>query len=153
MAWDRRKIVARIRDAATRFPSRDSVNPQQYRQLNRALRSIGADEAYAALREILVTSSPDSYGEQEYAGRLLLDISPPCRGDPIDTVSEILPRYNLSVEQIPWYFAGALGRDDLLCVLGDLDDTLADAHAIRACRTWQWWLKKDPKTLFGSWTQ
>lgn len=61
-----------------------------------------------------VLTSDKRFIAQEFAGRLLLEVAPSCPRTDLDAVLEaLLPVWELSVEQVPWYFEQEFGTDDL----------------------------------------
>ena len=60
---------------------------------------------------------------QEYAGQLLMKIKPRCPDELDYVLRRLLPKWDRSVEQLPWYLAEVFGRE-----LG---------HAVGAVRLWQ----------------
>jgi hypothetical protein len=105
MPWDRTRIAAEIRKAAT-LARLDSL---RLRHITDAAASSDPQEVLegAALVFQGPSEGPSSLLEQEYAGRVLLAVRPPC-ADPERAAQQVFPYWNVSVEQVPQYFASVL---------------------------------------------
>ncbi len=80
------------------------------------------------------------YHNQEVCGRYLCALRPPCHLPLKVALRDSLPRWNLSVEQLPWYLWQVFGREAVLQALQEIEaeDSLSEAHrtGITTCRYW-----------------
>lgn len=139
MGWSKEKIVDKIHTAAERY---QRLNPQQFKQLQFALERTSPDLAFDALYSIFLdTSRPDlCFMDQEYAGRLLLAVTPPCPLDPMEAIRSVLFNYDLSIEQLPQYFEALYGREAVVAMLEGLaKEHLTEREAI-SLQTFGFWI-------------
>ena len=116
------RITERLRRAVIRWP--DQLNPQELLSLKRQLSRLTADVQFDVLAQPFL--HPPEYGNpylaQEYAGRLLVEIAPPCTWPLDEVLRNLLPGWNRSVEEFAFYLASTFGRDVVLAALAPLDD-------------------------------
>lgn len=84
---------------------------------------------------------PPHYLDQEYAGRLLFALKPPCPLDIAATIKRVLPTWDYSVEQLPQYFDAAVGRERVLEALDALGSCCSSEEEQRAIETFRYWLR------------
>jgi len=86
-------------------------NSQQMNHLSRLVSSISDDEAVRSLLTIFSNSkeSEESFPEQKMAGLLLWYCECKCFIDPVDVIRCLLPNWNLSVKEIPWFLCRQFG--------------------------------------------
>lgn len=117
----------------------DQVNPQEYAYLARVLRQIPTWQQFDLLAPAFLN---DSYIMQQYAGRLLVELKPPCVRPLAELLSSLLPRWNASVEQLPVYLASVFGLDSLHHALDALDAQRAQGSA--KTKIVRYWLRLVP---------
>lgn len=115
------------------------VNPQEFAQLIRELQRFPPAEQFDLLAQAFVE---DNYLKQEYAGRILTQLNPPCARSIDDLLPRLLPGWNLSVEQLPRYLAGAFGRQTVLTALDEIDSSSAPGSS--KTKTVRYWLRMFP---------
>lgn len=88
-------------------------NPQQMSHLSRLVSSVSDEEAVVALLSIFSNAqeSEESFPEQKMAGLLLWYSGCKCLIDPVDVIRSLLPNWNLSVKEIPWFLCRQLGTE------------------------------------------
>ena len=139
MSWTREKIERKIQKAAERWRG---LNPQQFDQLQFVLERTDSVTVFNALYSVCCdpTRPATRSTEQEYAGRLLLAVSPPCHKPLPVAIRGLLATFDPSVEQIPFYFAEKFGRSAVLETLdGLLVEDLSDRERGNL-RTFGYWL-------------
>lgn len=57
------------------------------------------------------------------------------------STAKLLKYYNLSIEQIPWYFAQQYGKQAILDILEKLKTGAVDEQQQQRIETWIWWLE------------
>ena len=99
----------------------NEVNPQELAQLVWDVRRVPTSDQFTVLAQAF---TDDHYLKQEYAGRILIQLNPPCGESLDDLLPRLLPGWNRSVEQLPRYLARAFGRDHVLAALDAIDSNL-----------------------------
>lgn len=138
-SWSTSEITNRIVDAADNYsPS----NPQQLKLLHTALCHAVPKEVYFG---IMATFRVPRFGPQEVAGRLLIGIKPRPRQSLETIVRDLLPTWDLSVEELPWYLAEKFGANELRATLDalEVEDSRTEQELV-AIRTFRFWLPKSP---------
>jgi hypothetical protein len=136
---NRREIFERVVESADRF---GAGNPQQSKFFGSTLNKCAPAEVFNGLLAVFVECPFDErhYYRQELAGRLLEKIKPMYRFELEPTIRAVLPRYDLSIEQLPQHFARVHGRKDVLDVLDRLAVASLPDQELVAVRTMWWWL-------------
>ncbi len=119
------------------------INPQQYSQIESMLRQLDSADVFRVLYTVLTNANRPTtrFADQELAGRLLIALQPPCPIEPREAIQELLNYYNLSIEQIPWYFAQQYGKQAVLEILEKLKTGVVDEQQQQCIETWKWWLQ------------
>jgi hypothetical protein len=119
-------------------------NPQQYAQIESALKKLDSADVFEVLYTILTdTNRPATrFADQEFAGKLLFALQPICPLEPTQVIQDLLKCYNLSVEEIPWYFARQYGKSVVLQILERLKTEVTCEQQQQSIKTWQWWLQR-----------
>lgn len=139
-AMKREDIFRAVLDSADRF---GADNPQQFALWQSRLARCESAEVFEGLFRVFVECVPGAaqFPRQKLAGRLLAAMAPFSEFDLARCVQAALPNYNLSVEQLPQFFAQAHGRQAVIDVLiateaaGDLEEPEETS-----ARTMRWWL-------------
>lgn len=137
---NRYDISRRVHAIADRF---GADNPQEFRLLSSQLARAEPDEVVAGLLLAASGGNPDQSNSdrQELAGRLLATLNPQGELDLARSLREILPAYDLSVEEIPRYLAGRCGREAVLSELRLIESTCLDTRTAASAKTMRWWLR------------
>ena len=86
----------------------------------------------------------DNYSFQEIAGGLLWKLRPIYKRNIYDDLKEVLKNWNLSVEELPWYFADQIGIEALKdIVLTFLEEETRLKK--KSLETILFWISKDPE--------
>ena len=143
MNWTSGTVVLKLYetvDAARRVDAQ-RVDAQRLEQWLSVLRRRPVDEVFSALIEVFRSADRPYNLHQEYAGRLLLALKPPCPFDIEATIKRVLPTWDYSVEQLPQYFDAAVGRERVLQALDALRSRCASEEEQRAIETFRYWLR------------
>jgi hypothetical protein len=105
---DRATLRDRIHRATERWPT---VNHQEIEHLGHIVMSMPIEDRFDALAESFTDPPGNAFLAQEYAGRLLMKINPPCPQDLYVVLRSLLPKWNRSVEELPWYLGRVFGDD------------------------------------------
>ena len=80
------------------------------------------------------------YPQQALAGSLLLRLRPPCPIAVCDAIRDILGGWEVSVEELPWYFSVACGEDAVWKAMVQLEAEPLDDRQRLALHTFRYWL-------------
>ena len=140
MVWSKERIIQKIYWAVDRY---GRFNPQQYSQISSVLRKLDSAEVFEILYTVFtnVDRPATRFEDQEFAGRLLLDLQPTCTLELTEAIQGLLKGYNLSIEELPWYFAQQYGKQVVLEILEKLRTELNCEQQQQSIKTWEWWLQ------------
>jgi hypothetical protein len=131
---------------AERARQRGSRNAQAFAHLKHWLSKAQPDELFWGLLQPFLTRNGDTtYDVQALSARLLLCLNPPCRIG-LEMIIQQIASYDLSVEELPWYFAKQFGADQLLATLERIPAEIENAIASRLIETFKYWIA-------GEWRQ
>jgi len=138
--WDRIKITERVCWAADNF---GSTNPQQQQFLLHVCSNSSQSEVFAGLFAFF--SRPElqvnQYERQALAGKVLYKVLPFPALELEDSVYSIAPHWNLSVEELPWYWCKAYGQLEVIRCLQDINRSCREPELKRALETLLYWSK------------
>jgi hypothetical protein len=108
-----------------------------------ALRQEFGDQALFDALFCAFTQKPQvPWNEQETPGDLLLELKPRGAQDLQSLIKATLSGWNLSIEQLPFYFRDIYGTEAVSLVIGQLElDGSLDADERRALETYRYWLR------------
>jgi hypothetical protein len=140
MPWTSETVVLKIYetvDVTRRF------DVQRLEQWLSVLRRRPGDEVFSALFGVFrsIDRPRTRYLDQEYAGHLLVSLKPPCPPDVEGTIKRVIGNWDYSIEQLPWYFVAAVGRDAILRVLDRLLTQCTSEEELRANETFRYWIR------------
>ncbi|WP_206755952.1 hypothetical protein [Trichocoleus sp. FACHB-69] len=140
MVWSKERIIQKIYWAVDHY---GHFNPQQYSQIASVLQKLNSAEVFEILYTVLtnVDRPATRFADQQFAGRLLLDLEPMCTLELTDAIQGLLKCYNLSIEQVPWYFAQQYGKQVVLEILEKLRTELTCKQQQQSIEKWEWWLQ------------
>jgi hypothetical protein len=129
-----------IRDELLKSVVGNEWSVQRYQQLLNAFRKRESSLVADSLLDIIASmDGEDGYAIQDLAGKLLLELNPHPSHTLPDIVRSILPAWNKSVEEIPWYLALHYG-EEALCACVALAVKGGDERLRDQARTFEWWL-------------
>ena len=140
--WTRHHIASRIQGIVDRL---GRVDQQQMDQLASMLGSCSPDEVFEGLYLIFLDESRGNkrFVDQEVAGKLLWALKPPCTREPAEAIGPTLRNYDLSVEELPLYFASQYGKETVLETLDELEATASSGQERRSIETFRYWLRAE----------
>ncbi|HYE18252.1 MAG TPA: hypothetical protein VEA69_07395 [Tepidisphaeraceae bacterium] len=104
------------------------------------LSGVSAVVLFDALFPVAVREQGESSGPVAMSAYALHALNPPC-GLPIDdAVASLLPSWDVSIEEVPWYLAKQFGRDAVLAAVGRLRARQGDDAAMARLRTIEYWV-------------
>src|SRR5262245_34169792 len=99
------ELVARLRE----WPA----SPEQ------ELRALPRDTQFSLLWPLAVASQ--GRAPSFPAAALLYRLNPPCPMDCLDAVAQLLPDWDISIEEVPWYLVGQFGRVNVVAAAENLN--------------------------------
>jgi hypothetical protein len=140
MVWNKERVIQKIYWSVDHY---GRFNPQQYSQVESVLQKLDSAEVFEILYTVLTNANRPAtrFADQEFAGRLLLALQPPCTLEPTQAIQNLLKCYNLSIEEIPWYFARQYGKPAVLGILEKLKTEVVCEQQQQSIETWKWWLQ------------
>lgn len=134
------EISALVAERAARFGDRNS---QQFEQLVSRLKKLEESTVADGLLRVFTDGNGPPLGSaaQELAGALLAQLMPRSSIELEPFLRAALPKYELSVEQLPDYLARRFGPSELDTALQRLDRDQFGASYRRAIDTFRFWLR------------
>jgi hypothetical protein len=140
-------IHALVVDRATRHGSRNS---QAYAHLRHRIGTAEPDAIFwGLLQAFRQAADGGTFVIQELSGQLLRDLNPPCLLDCETLLRQVIPQYDASVEELPWYLATQFGDVPFRAVLDRLkhDERLIPFDS--AIDAMQFWLTRARQPVAG----
>ena len=78
-------------------------------------------------------------------------LNPPCRLPIDDAVASLLPSWDISIEEVPWYLAKQFGRDEVLASVERLRSRQSDQTALTRLRTIEYWSGYTGRGITNRW--
>jgi hypothetical protein len=135
---DKNEIKAKVVSCAEKYGYN---NKQQIKQLERVLLKCDPQETFESLVEIFKESGDDTGSRQELAGRLLFRVKPNAQFDLHTEIEECLLHFDLSVEQLPFYFVERCGFQVVTDVLDDFHRHALSKREIESLETLIFWVR------------
>ena len=140
MDWNKDTIFEKVIEVADKYGPR---NPQQIKQFNTILRKCDKTEVFEGLyRVFLFDDSPKKFERQQLAGVLLFKTKPRVHVDLAERISLLLETWDVSVEEVPWYFAELCGVEKVNIAIGKVRNYTLSKNERTALDTIEWWLSK-----------
>ncbi len=115
MVGETRRLAKKMDEAAIKtelYAALDRPNGwQAIQHLVRKLRKCETTILRDALLSVFEDESPERFAAQEVAGGILWLLRPPYDRDISSDLNRLLPNWDVSVEELPWYLAEAAGID------------------------------------------
>ena len=137
LAWSTEEITHKVIESADRF---GGANPQQLKQLAFVLAKYADAHVFEGLMAVF-RNGENVWCRHELAGRLLVLVNPVPPTTWPEALRECLGTYELSVEQLPWYLAGRVGRRVLTETLDTLACEVKTEKELRAVDTMRFWTR------------
>jgi hypothetical protein len=97
---------------------------------------------------LLATFQNRSYTAHEVACAILWCLEIPLVRDPVISLREYLPNWDVSVEELPFYLTAAYGRKDLEKALREYFESVEDESEIAVkLNTFRWWMGADQEAV------
>ena len=133
-------VVSKLYEAVD---TTERLDKQRLAQWLEVLRDRPGNEVFDALIGVFCNADRPArrYLAQEYAGRLLLALKPPPPLQVQTAIKRILPTWDFSVEQLPWYFEAVIGHEALSQALDALRTQLSSDQEKKAIETFYFWIR------------
>jgi hypothetical protein len=139
LTLDRATIASFVAGSAERYGG-DSA--RELEDLATVLRSANPVELFWGLYPSFTARPVESrrYPQQALAGSLLLRLRPPCPIPVCEAIRDILGGWEVSVEELPWYFSLACGEDAVWNAMIQLEAEPLDDRRRLVLHTFRYWL-------------
>ncbi|RYY86590.1 MAG: hypothetical protein EOO15_14095 [Chitinophagaceae bacterium] len=136
-------IAALVSDRANNF---GADNWQQVQYCASRLKNLPSEDVLTGLMTVFTEGAPPPAGSaaQELAGKLLIALAPSGDLNLESLLRKVLPRYELSVEQLPYHLANLIGKDKVYAATQTLEAERLTSTEHRALKTLQFWLRNQP---------
>lgn len=116
-------------------------NPQQIKQLSFSLAKVDSEEVFYGLYEVFKSIPGQDYMSQELAGKILFKVRPRLHLDLIPIIQGVLNNWNVSVEQLPYYFRDLCGIEVVAQAIERIDIAELNEKQKNSLETMKWWLR------------
>ncbi len=139
-SWDRLKIIEKVSAAAD---VHGSSNPQQQKQLIFSCNNAQEREVFFGLFSFFYDASlqENQFQRQQLAGTILYSVLPKSPLELDASVYAAAKHWDLSVEELPWYWCKLFGKTVVIEFLDELIDSCADADLERSIKTMLFWCR------------
>ncbi len=131
--------VSEIHGELSKSLKKDYFDVQRYEQLIKALRKRNKPFVGDALIEFLGDKKGSGFAAQDLTAKLLLELMSETTYSLDEITKIILPSWNKSVEELPWYLALKFGESEFRNALTKIR-VGADEREIDLAETFEWWL-------------
>jgi hypothetical protein len=139
LTLDRATIASLVAGSAERY---GGDSPRELEGLVQVLSSAQPLEVFWGLYQNFTAQPAGSrrYPQQALAGGVLLRLRPACPLPACEAIRNILGGWEVSVEELPWYLALALGEDAVWRAMSQLEAEPLDDRQRLALHTFRYWL-------------
>ena len=137
---NRQTIVEKVSNSADRY---GASNPQQLSQLSHSLVNASENELFFGLFSFFYDPAlQSSFERQKLAGTLLYELGPACPLELDGAIYAIPAHWNLSVEEVPWYFCKVFGKSVVQEFLEELLPEVMEGNIKKSFETLLFWVKR-----------
>ena len=114
------------------------------REVSLALEKLGGEIIFDALYGVFLDKSRGErhFTDQEIVGKMLYELQPKTSKGLKSLVRDCLENWNLSVEELPFYFRDVFGKEKLEFVVNQIESNEAlNEYESKAIKTIRWWCK------------
>jgi|TARA_R110002153_G_scaffold273975_1_gene446307 hypothetical protein len=120
-----------------------STNKPERRDLQNKLRKVKSKALFDGLFSIfLMESCPESFARQNNAGLMLFKIKPKVKLEPLEMLRVCLPTWDVSVEELVFYFVEKCGKEEIGIVLEKLKSLPLSERESEALKSMHFWFEK-----------
>jgi hypothetical protein len=114
------------------------------KQLVADLSGVAGSMLFETLFPIAVREQGQASGPVAMCAHALHALNPPCRLSVDDAVAALLPAWDISIEEVPWYLAKQFGREAVVGSVGRLRARENDQIALTRLKTIEYWVRATP---------
>ena len=120
------------------------ANSLRYRQLKKLLLLADEEIILDGILQVFEDNSIENrrFKEQTFTGNLLKELNPLANIDLENILKRVLPNYDPSIEELPFYLCDNFGKDEVIKKLNEIDTK--DSDILRSIKTFKYWLKAYP---------
>ena len=139
--WNRHKIIEKLKVAADRY---GSDNPQQLKQLTFSCNNSPEEEVFFGLFSFFYDESlqKNKFERQQLSGRVLFKVLPSPSLALDGSVYAAAKIWDYSVEELPWYWCKAYGKEKVIEFLKELLPDCADDEMKKSFKTMLFWCER-----------
>jgi len=140
-SWDRLKVIEKVSLAADKH---GASNRQQQKQLIFSCTDAPEREVYFGLLSFFYDEQlqANHYERQKLAGAILLTLATPSVLALDASIYASAQYWNLSVEELPWYWCKVFGQAEVVAFLGELVGSFSEAKLKRSIETMLFWSRR-----------
>ena len=140
-SWDRFKIIEKLKIAADQY---SASNLQQQEQLIFSCGNAAPTEVFFGLLPFFYDQElqENHYERQRLAALTLLTLATPSVLELDASVYATAQHWNLSVEELPWYWCKIFGKSEVVAFLTDLIGSCSDPKLKRSVETMLYWSQR-----------
>lgn len=137
---NRQTIVETVSNSADLY---GASNPQQLNELLRSLANASDNELFFGLFSFFYDPAiQSSFERQQLAGTLLYELCPVCPLKLDGAIYAIPTHWNLSVEEVPWYFCKVFGKNVVEIFLVELIPEVESGSVKKSFEALLYWAKR-----------
>jgi len=136
MNWNSDKIFQSVTESADKYGAH---NPQQEKQLLFVLKKCEGQEIYRGLINVFLEKHNNISQRQELAGKLLYSLAPDTDKNYKNDIISCLGNYELSVEQLPYFFIKKLGKNGFEELINKIQVKELSEREKEALETMKYW--------------
>ena len=143
-SWDRLKIIEKVRNSADVY---GASNPQQQKELVFSCKKAKEREVFFGLFSFFYDASlqNNQYERQQLAGTILFAIQPSSPLALDASVYAAAKHWDLSVEELPWYWCKVFGKTSVMNLLIELIPACVENELRTSVKTMLFWCRKYEK--------
>lgn len=137
-SWDRHTIIEKVIAAADKH---GALNPQQQKQLIFGCTNAPEREVFFGLFSFFYDESlqENKFQRQQLAGTLLYSVSPDSPLALDGSIYGAAKRWDLSVEDLPWYWCKKFGKSRVVEFLTETIGSVAEPDLEQSLKTMLFW--------------
>jgi hypothetical protein len=133
-------IAWEIRHLARESKGFHSQRGRQYFRLLKQVESEMLHGAAMTLFSVEDSSEDLQFMQQDYLGKAMLALGVRSTSDPADFLSSLLPVWDVSVEELPFWSVENWGKEKVMHAMDDIGAD-ADENVVAKIAVFRWWLK------------
>ncbi len=99
---------------------------------------------FDALFPVAIREQGQASGPVAMSAYALHALNPPCQLPIDDAIASLLPSWDISIEEVPWYLAKQFGSDAVLASVERIRARHTDPTALTRLQTVEYWIRAAP---------